>query len=113
MLTLPILSQHLEKVGKGFGTQKSGLGSRPRSTKNCEPLALDCLGWDSEGLYSTWRRFCSSEEISVLVETSSSGDQSRRGSTCEGQERVRNAEVGFGGPVTWKLDNGKRPGLTK
>ncbi|KAF2610742.1 hypothetical protein F2Q70_00011678 [Brassica cretica] len=41
----------LEKVGKGFGSQKSGLGSRPRSTKNCEPLALDCLGWDSEGLY--------------------------------------------------------------
>ncbi|KAF2533305.1 hypothetical protein F2Q70_00029240 [Brassica cretica] len=30
---------------------KSGLGSRPGSTKNCEPLALVCLGWDSEGLY--------------------------------------------------------------
>ncbi|KAF3545375.1 hypothetical protein DY000_02007085 [Brassica cretica] len=70
----------LEKVEKGFGSQKSGLGSRPRSTKNLtrrtvgcravtrrtvgrgrlkvpssglcgEPLALDCLGWDSEGLY--------------------------------------------------------------
>ncbi|KAF3585399.1 hypothetical protein F2Q69_00028818 [Brassica cretica] len=41
----------LQKVGKGFGSQNSGLGSRPRSTKNCEPLALDCLGWDSEGLY--------------------------------------------------------------
>ena len=26
----------LVKVGKGFGSQKSGLGSRPRSTKNCE-----------------------------------------------------------------------------
>ncbi|KAF2615534.1 hypothetical protein F2Q70_00011694 [Brassica cretica] len=41
----------LEKVENGFGSQKSGLGSRPRSTKNCEPLALECLGWDSEGLY--------------------------------------------------------------
>ncbi|KAF3596466.1 hypothetical protein DY000_02021818 [Brassica cretica] len=41
----------LEKFEEGLGSQKSGLGSRPRSTKNCEPLALDCLGWDSEGLY--------------------------------------------------------------
>ncbi|KAF3524902.1 hypothetical protein F2Q69_00046000 [Brassica cretica] len=41
----------LVKVGQGFGSEKSVLGSRPRSTKNCEPLALDCLGWDSEGLY--------------------------------------------------------------
>ncbi|KAF3574454.1 hypothetical protein F2Q69_00061740 [Brassica cretica] len=48
---MPILSQHLEKVEKEFGSQKSGLGSRPPSTKNCEPLALDCLGWDSEELY--------------------------------------------------------------
>ncbi|KAF2551874.1 hypothetical protein F2Q68_00033616 [Brassica cretica] len=105
-VTLSILSQHLEKVlfksreiiscgyqfntrldvsllendRKGFGPQKSDLGSRPQSTKNLtrrtvgcravtrrtvgrgwlevpssglcgEPLALDCLGWDSEGLY--------------------------------------------------------------
>ncbi|KAG5388270.1 hypothetical protein IGI04_029811 [Brassica rapa subsp. trilocularis] len=49
---------------------------------------------------STWRRFCSSEERSVLVETSSSEDQSRRGSTCEGRERVRITEVGFGVKAT-------------
>ncbi|KAF3542465.1 hypothetical protein DY000_02010393 [Brassica cretica] len=36
-------------------------------------------------------------------------DQSRRGSTCEGRGRVRIAE----GPVTWKFDHGRRPGLTE
>ena len=30
----------LVKVGKGFGSQKSGLGSRPQSTKNCELYQL-------------------------------------------------------------------------
>ncbi|KAF3547844.1 hypothetical protein DY000_02005081 [Brassica cretica] len=130
----------LEKVEKGFGSQKSGLGSRPRSTKNymwstrwngqalgvamhatkacgqpcvrwCVDLhALQSCSWPSvrgcvilhetetcsqpcgaRGVAAhasgamrsdtraaarlvpdcTWRRFCSSEERSVLVETSS------------------------------------------
>ncbi|KAF2576429.1 hypothetical protein F2Q70_00003904 [Brassica cretica] len=40
---------YLRRSRKG-SSQKSGLGSKPRSTKNCEPLALDCLGWDCNSL---------------------------------------------------------------
>ncbi|KAF2578935.1 hypothetical protein F2Q68_00004324 [Brassica cretica] len=72
------------------GAAAHASGAMRNDTRAATRLAPDC----------TWRRFCSSEERSVLVETSSSGDQSRRGSTCEGRERVRNAEVGFGVKAT-------------
>ncbi|KAF2616754.1 hypothetical protein F2Q68_00039913 [Brassica cretica] len=48
----------LEKVEKGFGSQKSGLGSRPRSTKNNNIAKLWIVKYSGISLYArVWNVF--------------------------------------------------------
>ncbi|KAF2578934.1 hypothetical protein F2Q68_00004325 [Brassica cretica] len=85
------------------GAAAHASGAMRSDTRAATRLAPDC----------TWRRLCSSEKRSVLVETSSSGDQSRRGSTCEGRERVRNAEVRVPLRGSWIMAGGRSQSAPK
>ncbi|KAF3576933.1 hypothetical protein DY000_02033035 [Brassica cretica] len=81
------------------GVAAHASGAMRSDTRAATRLVPDC----------TWRRFCSSEERSVLVETSSRPVWTwvylRRSRKCS-DRRSR-------GPVTWKLDHGRWPGLTE